>query len=290
MTGRVLVTGLRGFTGSYLELELKAAGYEVCDLLTKDGHPVDITDRDAVRDAMAHIKPRAIIHLAAVAFVGHGDPNTFYAVNLIGTRNLLEAAHQTVPQLDLVVLASSANIYGNRTAGVLDEDAPADPVNDYAVSKLAMEQMAALWRERLPIIVTRPFNYTGHGQSTSFLIPKIVAHFRARAPRISLGNLDVGRDFSDVRAVVQVYRDLLAAKPIGRIVNICSGNCYSPRDVLAMAQSITGHAIEVDVDPGLVRANEVTRLYGNPSRLRALLPQWQPIPFETTLRWMLEAG
>lgn len=289
MTARVLVTGLRGFTGTYLGRELTAAGYEVCDLVADDGRHVDITDREAVSRAVLHQKPQMIVHLAAIASVGHGDPNGFYEVNLIGSRNLLEATHQLVPQVELVVLASSANIYGNRTAGSLDEDSVPDPMNDYAVSKLAMEQMAALWHDRLPIVVTRPFNYTGKGQSEHFVVPKIVRHFRERAPRISLGNLDVGRDFSDVRAVAQAYRGLLEAKPTGRVVNICSGNCYELREVLALAEAVSGHHLEVDVDPRLARPREVAQLYGNPARLRDILPQWQPIPFEETLRWMLEA-
>lgn len=293
-TGRALVTGLAGFTGGYLRPELERDGYEVVGIGnvpsgTPDMVAADLTDPAAVAEAVAEIAPSVVVHLAAIAHVGHGDANAFYAVNLVGTRNLL-AALDTVPGgPDCVVLASSANIYGNRTAGAMDEETVPDPVNDYAVSKLAMEQMARLWADRLPLVVTRPFNYTGVGQPESFLIPKIVAHFRARAAGIELGNLDVYRDFSDVRAVARAYAGLVAARPIGQTVNICSGNAYSPRDIIGMCEALSGHSLEVSVNPAFARANEVNRLFGDPGRLRALVPDWQPIALADTLRWMLEA-
>ena len=135
--------------------------------------------------------------------------------------------------------------------------------------------------------MVRPFNYTGRGQSENFLLPKIVAHFRSRAERIELGNLDVWRDFSDVRAVAQAYRRLLETDAAGQVVNICSGRTFALRQVVQMVQNLTGHRLEIVVNPDFVRADEVRTLGGNPARLRGLIGSWENPPLEETLAWML---
>lgn len=278
---KVLITGLNGFTGRYLHAELAAHGHDVVGLQS------DLTDATGLAEEMQRVQPDWVAHLAGIAFVGHGEANDFYRVNLMGTRNLLAALAGCGRRPACVLLASSANVYGNSTAGVLREDAPPNPANDYAVSKLAMEHMARLWLDRLPIVIARPFNYTGVGQSESFLLPKIVAHFKRRAEMIELGNLDVWRDFSDVRAVVQAYRRLLEISPAGETVNVCSGRTYSLREVLTLCERLTGHVMAVRVNPAFVRANEVRSLCGDPSHLRALIGNWDTQPLEDTLGWML---
>ncbi|MGH8232947.1 MAG: GDP-mannose 4,6-dehydratase, partial [Rhodanobacteraceae bacterium] len=188
-----------------------------------------------------------------------------------------------------VVLASSANIYGNATVEPITEDTPPAPANDYAVSKLAMEYMARLWMDQLPITLVRPFNYTGVGQSGNFLIPKIVAHFRRGEQIIELGNTDVSRDFSDVRDVARAYTAIAEKTPTGETVNICSGQGHSLGEVLALMATIAGYKIEVRVNPAFVRANEVKRLVGSNVRLREITGFTPAIPLEETLRWMYSA-
>lgn len=289
---RVLLTGSNGFTGRYLREYLHAAGCEVVGTSSNpagadDCHIMDLRDPESVREVVETARPDAVIHLAALAFVGHGDPNDFYAVNLMGTRNLLEALTTAERPLKKVILASSANVYGNAHSGSLSEEAAPAPANDYAVSKVAMEYMASLWADRLPLLITRPFNYTGVGQETRYLIAKIVDHFRRRASVIELGNLDIARDFSDVRAVAAAYGDLLASDAQSETVNICSGTSYTLRDIIALCETISGHRIDVTVNPAFVRANDVKTLSGDPTRLQRLIPQWRAIPLEDTLRWML---
>ncbi|ACS87038.1 GDP-mannose 4,6-dehydratase [Musicola paradisiaca] len=291
---RVLITGIQGFTGRYMAAEMLASGYRVFGLGTqpsseKDFYQVDLADRAALGQAIEQIQPHVVIHLAALAFVGHGNPNDFYQVNVVGTRNLLECLAQMPQAPEAILIASSANVYGNRSAGVLSENTLPDPANDYAVSKLSMEFMARLWMDRLPIIITRPFNYTGVGQAENFLLPKIVAHFKRKANVIELGNLDVWRDFSDVRSLVQAYARLIAAKASGHVVNVCSGETHSLREVVALCESISGHKIEMRVNPAFVRANEVTTLCGDASLLRSLIGEWQTLKLEDTLHWMLES-
>lgn len=292
---RALITGINGFTGQYLQSELHAAGWEVWGLGT---HPpcasarhlqADLNDLDALERAVHHVKPDAVVHLAAIAFVGHGTPDDFYHTNLIGTRKLLQVLAGMDRAPESVLLASSANIYGNAQADRLDERAPPNPANDYAVSKLAMEHMARLWSDRLPITIARPFNYTGIGQSEQFLLPKIVAHFRRKASCIELGNIDVWRDFSDVRAVVHAYRRLLETRSAGMTVNVCSGRTHSLREIIDMSARISGHEIEVRINPHFVRANEVRSLCGDPGLLVRQIGEWETPPLHETLRWMIQA-
>ncbi|MFI4940066.1 MAG: GDP-mannose 4,6-dehydratase, partial [Burkholderiales bacterium] len=185
--------------------------------------------------------------------------------------------------------ASSANVYGN-AQGILSELQPPQPVNHYAASKLAMEHMARTWRHRLPIVVTRPFNYTGVGQDIQFLVPKIVSHFVSRMPVIELGNLDIERDFSDVRMVTHSYRRLLESVSAGEIVNVCSGHLYSLRSIVAMMERIAGYKIEVRVNQDYVRLTDVKTLVGSVDKLHALVGELDPIPLEQTLSWMYRSG
>jgi GDP-6-deoxy-D-talose 4-dehydrogenase len=280
---RALVTGLSGFTGKYVEQELRHAGYEVA------GISADLTDRAALAAEVQALQPDVVVHLAAIAFVAHSDIEQIYRVNVVGTRNLLEALAALPKKPSAVLLASSANIYGNTDVAVIHEDVPAAPANDYAVSKLSMEYMARLWMDKLPIIMVRPFNYTGVGQHENFLLPKIVSHFRRKEARIELGNLNVWRDFSDVRVVAAAYRQLLAKAPAGQVFNISSGKAYSLGEALEMMAQIAGYKIDVHVNPAFVRANEVERLTGDNRRLAAVVGEIDPPPLEQTLRWMYEA-
>ena len=293
--GTVLLTGANGFTGKYVRAELEAAGYTVVGAVvggSRGPHEVtlDITSPDNCRRVMERVRPDYLIHLAAISFVQHADADAFYRVNVIGTINLLQAMADAKLSPRRLIIASSANVYGNATAGVIAESQPPQPVNHYAVSKLAMEFMVKTWNDRLPIVITRPFNYTGVGQEPHFLVPKIMSHFVQRAPLIELGNLDVERDFSDVRMVAQAYRGLLEQDCAGQTVNVCSGRPFSLRAILDTMQQIAGYDIDVRVNPAFVRQSEVKTLVGSPDRLRALVPGLQPVPLEETLRWMYEAG
>lgn len=293
--GCVLLTGANGFTGRYVRTELEAAGYEVVGALvgaarSKNEVTLDITSPDDCRRVMEKLRPDYLIHLAAISFVQHADADAFYRVNVIGTINLLQAMVDLKLSPRRLLIASSANVYGNATAGVISESQPPQPVNHYAVSKLAMEYMVRTFGDRLPIAITRPFNYTGVGQEPHFLVPKIVSHFAQRAPVIELGNLDVERDFSDVRMVARAYRGLLEADCAGETVNICSGRPYSLRAILDTMQGIAGYDIDVRVNPAFVRQSEVKTLVGSPDKLQSLVPGLQPVPLEQTLRWMAEAA
>lgn len=293
---RALITGLEGFTGRYLAAELAAHGYAVAGTVRRmdahapaGAHECDLLDQAALEQVVDQVQPDVVIHLAAISFVAHTEADAVYRTNISGTRNLLQALARLRRTPRSVLLASSANVYGNACSGAIDEAVVPQPANDYAVSKLAMEHMARLWLDRLPIVVARPFNYTGVGQAAQFLLPKIVGSFRRGEPAIELGNIEVERDFSDVRAVVAAYRSLIEHAPPASTFNVCSGTATSLRQVLALMEEIAGRSIQVRVNPAFVRASEVHRLWGDGSAFRRLAPDWQPIALPDTLRWMFQA-
>jgi nucleoside-diphosphate-sugar epimerase len=285
--GRVLVTGIQGFTGPYVARALQAAGHEVHG--TEAWPAFDLRRPETLVAALDSAQPDYVVHLAGLSSVTHADPAELYAVNTVGTGNLLQAIAERAPKVRTVLLASSANVYGNTAADPIDEDVPPAPVNHYACSKLAMEFIARTWFDRLPIVITRPFNYTGPGQTEAFLIPKLVAHYAGRRPVLELGNIDVERDFSDVRMLADAYVRLLAANESGIVVNVCSGVGRSLRSVLAELRAITGHEPEIHVATHLVRRAEVHRLVGSNVRLRGIIGPCSHADFPDTLRWMVDS-
>ena len=293
---RVLITGADGFTGRYLARELIEVGYETHGLVRSQIdlpgyqalHIGDLNDPDRLHAIIKQVQPSYVIHLAAISFVAHGNVDEIYKVNVLGTRHLLEALVRSGTKPDAVLLASSANVYGNVAIDCIDEDVQPAPSNDYAVSKLAMEYVSKLFRERISIILARPFNYTGVGQTGNFLLPKIVDHFRRRANIIELGNVDVARDFSDVRVVANIYRRLLETPAaVGNTFNVCSGKAYTLNEVIQIASGISGFTMDVKVNPDFVRANEVKRLQGSREKLEATIGNINDIPLRDTILWML---
>ena len=297
----ILITGADGFTGRYIAQELRGPNVVICGLFSSAPSKLppsidralvcNLLDRTSLAQQLAELQPALVAHLAAISFVAHGDAEEIYRTNIVGTRNLLEALAGLNRPPSMTLLASSANIYGNASVDSINESTAPAPANDYAVSKLAMEYMAKLYADRLPMVTVRPFNYTGVGQSEKFLIPKIVSHIRRRAPAIELGNIDVARDFSDVRMVAQCYRQLLERPEVaGRTFNVCSGHAHTLREVIALCKEISGHSLDVQVNPAFVRANEVKVLKGDKTALTQAVGEVAEIPLRETLRWMIEVS
>ena len=289
---RALITGINGFTGPYVANELERAGYEIFGLTQNNDvndpsiFSANLLDKERLIEVVSLIKPDIVVHLAAISFVAHGNVDEIYHANVLGTRNLLSALVECCIDPKLVLLASSANVYGNAVNEPITESVNPAPVNDYAVSKLSMEYMARTWLDKLPIVISRPFNYTGVGQSERFLPAKIVSHFCQGKKDIELGNLDIVRDFSDVRTLAEVYRKLIEKAPIGGIFNVCSGLGLSLAEILSMMEDIAGYKINVTVNPAYVRSNEVKRLVGSNEHLKKTVGNFNPIPMRQTLEWM----
>jgi nucleoside-diphosphate-sugar epimerase len=293
---KTLLTGARGFTGPYVRAELERAGHTVVGAvfdaaLEANEVALDISDLASCRAVIDRERPDVIVHLAGIAATQEVRAEPYYSVNVIGTENLLRACWDVDHMPRKILLVSSATVYGVPVEGQLeiDETAPLRPVNHYAISKLAMELMARAWFERLPILIVRPFNYIGRGQAPSFVTAKIVDHFRRRSPVIELGNLDVARDFSDVRDVAETYAQLIDHKSaVGDIINVCSGRAFSLQYVIDTLQEITGHGIDVRINPAFVRINDPKSVRGSTRRLDQLIGVRHLSELNSTLEWMVE--
>lgn len=278
---RIIVTGGHGFTGKYL-----------CNHLAKFNHTVkeltaDLLDCDLLNKEVAAFKPESVVHLAGISNVHHEKVSEIYNINVVGTRNLLSTLASLDSQISSVILVSSAHIYSDEIDYPISENSPILPSSDYAVSKYAMELMANLWHDRLPITIIRPFNYTGIGQSNHFIIPKIVDHFRRREPSISLGNIMLHREFGDVRDVVEIYRRLVETPAVGKTLNLSTNESTRLCDVIDICKKTTGHQIEVKINKQFIRENEPLKLIGDDSKIRELFPDLKRKKLLDTLSWML---
>lgn len=278
---RLLLTGAEGFTGKYIVDAAIASGYEVFPI------KADLTDFRLLKQEVHASNPTHIIHLAAISDVNDSHQENYYRVNLFGTLNLLNALESLEKTPEKVILASSANVYGSNSGQLIDEDRVPKPINQYAMSKLAMEYMSAPHGDRLPIVFSRPFNYTGVGHDNRFVIPKIVEHFLKGATQIELGNLGVEREYNDVRDVAQIYLELLQKGCNGEIYNIASGKTYSLGVVIELLKNITGQTMNIGTNPEFMRKNDIPVLSGDPRKLETCIGRVHWRGLQDTLSWMI---
>ena len=265
----------------------EAAGHRITALQS------NITDAPALEAEVLTTDPDWVIHFAGISFVASKDDEAFYRVHALGSSNLLASLSKLRKKPVKVLLASSATVYGNSNVAHASEDQQLNPIDHYAMSKVAMEEMAKTFMDRLPIIIARPFNYTGPGQKGNFLIPKLIAHFTQKNASIELGNLNVEREFNDINMICEAYLNLLQYGTPAETYNVGSGNARSLKQVIDTLIQMTGHAIEVKVNPDFVRANEVRRMCADPAKLNTLFQahgiQLNVPPLEYTLQRMLQA-
>ena len=285
---RALITGGKGFVGQWLAAHLKDCGDEVVVVDVE----TDVADGVALRKVVTDAAPEAIYHLAALTHVGESwdNPSQVLRVNVIGTAELLAAA-RSLARPPTVLVVSSAEVYGVVTPEQLplDEGTPTAPATPYAASKLAAEAVALqAWRGYgQPVIVVRPFNHIGPGQSPNFAVPalakRIVEARRSGATSLRVGTLTTRRDFTDVRDVVVAYRLLIEHGVPGSTYNVCSGKDVAISEVADDLLSLARADLELVTDPDLVRPVDVPVLQGDAGLLRAATG-WVPfIPLATTL-------
>jgi GDP-4-dehydro-6-deoxy-D-mannose reductase len=285
---RALITGGKGFVGQWLAAHLKDHGDDVAVIDVE----TDVADGAAVRRVMTDVVPEVVYHLAALTHVGESwdDPSRVLRVNVLGTAEILAAARALQPG-PRVLVVSSAEVYGivRPEQLPLGEDMPTVPASPYAASKLAAEAVALqAWRGYgQPVIVVRPFNHIGPGQSPGFFVPalakRIVEARRSGAGSLRVGTLTTRRDFTDVRDVVGAYRLLVEKGVPGEVYNVCSGRDVAMAEVAAQLLELAGAALTLETDPELVRPVDVPVLRGDGTRLYDVTG-WRPvIPLATTL-------
>src|ERR1700677_1480649 len=285
---RALITGGTGFVGQWLAAHLKDRGDEV----TVIDIETDVADGAAVRRVMADVVPEAVYHLAAMTHVGESwdNPGQVLRVNVLGTAEILAAA-RSIGGSPRVLVVSSAEVYGVVTPAQLPigEDTPTEPARPSAASKLAAEAVAfQAWRGfGQPVVVVRPFNHIGPGQSPNFFVPalakRIVDARRSGAKSLRVGTLTTRRDFTDVRDVVAAYRLLIEQGVPGEVYNVCSGRDVAMSEVAAQLLELAGADLRFETDPELVRPVDVPVLRGSAERLQAATGWEARIPLATTL-------
>lgn len=289
----LLVTGHTGFVGQHLMARARASG-----LVDEPGNVVDITNPLAVRSSIERIRPDAVIHLAAQSFVpdSQRDPLGTYEVNFLGTQHLLSAL-KTSGFKGRLLYVSSADLYGPVEADHLPvrEDEPLRPLNPYAVSKIAAEALCNYFvrAEHMDIVIVRPFNHIGPGQSTRFALADFAQSIAQMAsgrkkPVLPVGDLSVTRDFSDVRDVVEAYLLLLERGRSGEIYNVCSGIERHLGDTVRRLGELAGVGLTLEIDPSRLRGASQKRSVGDCGKLRRDTGWMPKIPFDDTLRDMIK--
>jgi GDP-4-dehydro-6-deoxy-D-mannose reductase len=275
--------------GGWLAEHLRAHGDEVVAI----DQEVEITDPAAVLAALKSAEPDAVYHLAALTHVGESwdDPLRVLEVNTLGTAIVLAAA-RTCGTDPRVLVTSSAEVYGAVTDPAelpLTETSPTAPLTPYAASKLAAEAVCvqAHAGHGQAVVVVRPFNHIGPGQSPNFAVSALARRITTAIAEggtfIPVGNLSARRDFTDVRDVVRAYRLLVERGEPGLVYNVCSGRDRSIREVAVAMLEQAGVDLELRTDPDLLRPVEVPVLRGDPTRLTTATG-WRPeVPFEQTV-------
>jgi len=289
---RALITGISGFSGRHLSAYLLEKGYEVAgidnagmdlpnEIIKSDNIEIfigDLRDESILSDALNSFKPDILFHLAAQSSVkiSFENPLETFSDNLIGTLILLE----TISKLDMEVktlVISSSEVYGQLDPSEcpVSEDSPLRPINPYAVSKAAVDLLAYQYYKayKMPVFLARAFSHSGPGQKTvgvlsdwAFQVAKI--DLGLVPPVLKVGNMNVKRDYTDVRDVVRAYLDIIEKGKPGTPYNVCSGTGYTLSDLLEKYRALSRKEIEIEADKSRLRPVDIPILIGSNSRIK----------------------
>ena len=305
--GSFLITGGTGFVGTHLIQFLRSNASKIAVIASGESrspqepvpgveyYELDIRRVDEVRSVVHKVSPTHICHLAGISTVdvSWNHPRPTFEVNVLGAYNLFEAA-MSLPSLPRILNVSTSQVYASSDR-ILTETSPIGPDNPYAASKAMAELLRVQYRKCTAggIVTARSFNHTGPGQSPTFVLPSIARQFaemeaNLRPPRLAAGNVEVKRDFTDVRDVVVAYSRLLEKGRTNEVYNVCSGYAVRLADVIRKFETISGIAVEIDTEPARLRFGEVSQIFGDSTKIR-METGWIPqIPLEKTIRDLLD--
>jgi GDP-4-dehydro-6-deoxy-D-mannose reductase len=304
---RVVVTGCGGFVGPYVTSVLAARGYEVWGVDVKEDVDdpsisryvsCDLIDRAAVDALMGTVAPQAIVHLAAQSSAGKSlsEPFATLTRNILPVLNVLEFG-RTAGKGVRILAVGSGDVYGAAAPEDLPlaETHPLRPANPYALSKAIQEQVCAHYAGcyGVDVVMTRSFNHTGAGQRDVFVLPSFARQVTEiklglREPRIDVGDLDLKRDFTDVRDVAEAYAVLLEKGARGEIYNVCSGVSYGLRALLEKMCAAARVAPEIRVEQTRIRPVEARDVRGDPAKIERDTGWRARTPIEATLESLLD--
>lgn len=310
---KVFITGLTGFVGSHLaDYLLSLNRYEISGTyispksLSLISHiqekvkpiQVDLMDEGVVQKVIREEKPDIVFHLAALAATGEsiGNPKVVLTTNVILELNVFEAIRKANLLNCVVVVPSSALIYGavKKEYLPIKENTPLFPTNSYAVSKIGQDYLALQYflSYGMHIVRARPFNHIGPRQSPGFAVAdfakKIAEIEKGIKPNVmTVGDTSSKRDFTDVRDVVRAYGVLMEKGEKGEAYNIGSGKSHSIQSILEMLLSFSTVSIRVETDKKLLRPSDASDLVCDNAKIRQL--GWEPhIPLERSLKDTLD--
>lgn len=290
---KILVTGASGFVGGFFLRTVRNSAS-----IDRDRN-VDIRNAEEVRSAISAVMPDAVVHLAAQTFVPQSfvDPRETFEVNFLGTLNVLSAL-KSVGFSGRLLFVSSGEVYGNvhpERLPVVEEE-PLRPRNPYAVSKMAAEGLCYQWSqtEKFEIIMTRSFNHIGPGQSDRFVVSNFARQIveiknHSRSPVLQVGDIDVSRDFLDVRDVVRAYQLLLESGENGESYNVCSGIERTVRELLERLLRQSDLDVTVRQEQDRFRRSEQRRMVGSADKLKKQIPWTPQFELQDSLKDILNA-
>lgn len=293
MSQTALITGGTGFVGSHLQREF-GSRYRVVPL----GSDTDVRNREALSAVVRREKPDVVVHLASITTLAESfaDPLRTYEVIFGGAYNLLTSL-RVEGFRGRMLYVSSSEVYGWPAPELLpiNEMHPLRPRSPYAVAKIAAEMLCYQWSQEHPfdILIARPFNHIGPGQSERFAVASFACQMAAirsglKSPVLEVGYLEATRDFCDVRDVVKAYAALLEKGHNGETYNVCTGREVSMRQIVESLIRLTGVPVELRQDATRTRIEGLQRICGDFSRI-SKDTGWAPtIELDSTLSSMLE--